>query len=410
MAKYDFVKPSLFHGRSPPYPSSESSAPDLLVQQSVEHKAMPAPSSPRPVSRTQVISHPKRKLDEGPALNATMQTSSVSNAGLKATIDESPRKRARSPSSFSIASSSARSTTGTGPMLPIPLPSKRFKDPSAPRALLLPVDQLPVYPLPALPPIKDEGVLKMVFTHTSMFQNTKGRFEDDSGHYEKLEHVGDSILGMLVTTWLHKVKPKLSCGTATKLKAHLVSNNTLSHLSGLYNLPQRLVGDPNMLPTLRAQTDVRAALMEAYIAGLYVSYPDEETDTVGLPMIGAWLREMYDPMFDFFFKHMKSEYNRHQMILASSVGSAGEEELRRIDEAAQGMANLLIAYCQRNAREVRWEESRLEANLGTIWTMRCFVDKADLGSATRSSKKLAKNASAWEAAKKLGLTDDGVTA
>ena len=189
-----------------------------------------------------------------------------------------------------------------------------------------------------------------------------------------------------------------------KLKAHLVSNNTLSHLSGLYNLPQRLVGDPNLLPTLRAQTDVRAALVEAYIAGLYVSYPDEERDTVALPKIGAWLREMYDPMFDFFFRHMQAEYDKHQSILAYSVGLGGEEKLRKVDEAAQGMANLLIAYCHRNSRDIRWEDSRLDANLGTIWTMQCLVDKIELGSATRSSKKLAKNASAWEAAKRLGLT------
>lgn len=33
--------------------------------------------------------------------------------------------------------------------------------------------------------------------------------------YEKLEHVGDSILGMVITTWLHETKPLLTIGTAT---------------------------------------------------------------------------------------------------------------------------------------------------------------------------------------------------
>lgn len=36
-----------------------------------------------------------------------------------------------------------------------------------------------------------------------------------AGHYEKLEHVGDSLLGMIVTTWLHEDRPRLTCGTAT---------------------------------------------------------------------------------------------------------------------------------------------------------------------------------------------------
>lgn len=84
----------------------------------------------------------------------------------------------------------------------------------------------------------------------------------------------------------------------------MVSNATLSHLSGLYNMPQRLVGDPQILPVLRAQTDVRAALVEAYIAGLYFSYPIETRMTEGLVAIDSWLREMYDPLFDFFFNYM----------------------------------------------------------------------------------------------------------
>jgi ribonuclease-3 len=52
-----------------------------------------------------------------------------------------------------------------------------------------------------------------------MFPRRKWRFEDPeedpSGDYEKLEHVGDSILGMVVTTWLHELKPNLTCGTAS---------------------------------------------------------------------------------------------------------------------------------------------------------------------------------------------------
>jgi dsRNA-specific ribonuclease len=56
-----------------------------------------------------------------------------------------------------------------------------------------------------------------VFTHHSVFPRSRGHFEepDCHGHYEKLEHVGDSILGMVVTTWLHELKPGLTCGTAT---------------------------------------------------------------------------------------------------------------------------------------------------------------------------------------------------
>jgi hypothetical protein len=59
-----------------------------------------------------------------------------------------------------------------------------------------------------------------------------------------------------------------------------------------------------MLPVLKAQTDVRAAMVEAYIAAIYFSYPTENRMTEGLKVIDNWLRSMYEPFYDFFLNHM----------------------------------------------------------------------------------------------------------
>ena len=103
--------------------------------------------------------------------------------------------------------------------IPLILPSRRSKNHPSHRATLFPVNQIPVFALPPLPIIDDDAILKQVFTHLSLFQKVKGKFEDPetdlAKHYEKLEHVGDSILGMIVTTWLHEMKPGLTPGTAT---------------------------------------------------------------------------------------------------------------------------------------------------------------------------------------------------
>lgn len=95
-----------------------------------------------------------------------------------------------------------------------------------------------------------------------------------------------------------------------KLKAHLVSNNTLSHLSGMYHLPARL----RCAPLLRMQTDIRAALVEAYIAGVYFSHPPGE----GIKIVTAWLEEMYEPLADFFLQHMRGEHG----VLRATVGTS----------------------------------------------------------------------------------------
>ncbi|WWD22380.1 hypothetical protein CI109_106871 [Kwoniella shandongensis] len=301
------------------------------------------------------------------------------------------------------------------PILPLPLPSKRFKKDAKSRALLIPVEQLPVFPLPPLPTVDDPDLVQQVFSHQSLFEKVKGRFEDPidcpAKHYEKLEHVGDSILGMVVTTWLHETKPRLTIGTATKLKSHMVSNATLSHLSGLYNLPQRLNGDPNLLPVLRAETDVRAALMEAYIAALYFSFPIDERITEGMQVIDSWLREMYEPLYDFFFDYMKNEHDQHHMTIGATLDGhvqlQSDAEIARIDAASLGMAQLVQLYTAHQDRELRYEEERYETNIGALWKIKVTVDGIELGEAVRPVKKMAKNVAAWEAAKKLGLVIEG---
>ncbi|WRT63661.1 uncharacterized protein IL334_000584 [Kwoniella shivajii] len=300
------------------------------------------------------------------------------------------------------------------PILPIPLPSKRFKKKPTSKAVLIPVEQLPVFALPPMPTIDDPDLLKQVFTHQSLFERSRGRFEDPidnpSKHYEKLEHVGDSILGVIVTTWLHETKPRLTIGTATKLKAHLVSNATLSHISGLYNLPQRINGHPELLPVLRAQTDVRAALMEAYIAALYFSFPIEDRLGEGIQIIDNWLREMYEPLYDFFYNYMKKEWEQHHSTVGSTIDGKvlleTDAEIARIDHASIGMSSLVSMYASNQDRELRWEEEKLETNIGILWKIKCTVDGIELGEAIRPFRKAAKNVAGWEAAKKLGLTEE----
>ncbi|WWC66881.1 uncharacterized protein I206_100788 [Kwoniella pini CBS 10737] len=299
------------------------------------------------------------------------------------------------------------------PILPIPLPSKRFKKRPTAKALLIPVEQLPVFALPPMPPIEDPDLLKQVFTHQSLFERAKGQFEDPidnpSKHYEKLEHVGDSILGMIVTTWLHESRPNLTIGTATRLKAHLVSNATLSHISGLYNLPQRLNGHPELLPVLRAQTDVRAALIEAYIAGLYFSFSIEKRLNKGLKKIDKWLREMYEPLYDFFYNYMKKEFEQHYLTIGSTldgkvISLKNEEELKNLDKLTIGMSNLISMYCKNQKRELNWQEYKIQTNQGFLWKIKCQIDGIEISESIRSFRKSAKNVAAWEAAKKLGLT------
>lgn len=107
------------------------------------------------------------------------------------------------------------------------------------------------------------------------------------------------------------------------------------------------------------------------------------------------------------FADLRNEYEQHHLTLSSSITGGPhlhtEDELTRIDTASQGMANLLQMYCYRQDRELHFDEERFETHCGILWRLKCLVDGIEVGEATRSGRKVAKNVSAWEGCKKLGL-------
>ncbi|MFW6210939.1 MAG: ribonuclease III domain-containing protein [bacterium] len=63
----------------------------------------------------------------------------------------------------------------------------------------------------------DNDNIKEALTHKSA----------DRKHYEKLEFLGDSVLGLCVTDFLYKKFVKLDVGSISKIKGYLVSKEVL---------------------------------------------------------------------------------------------------------------------------------------------------------------------------------------
>lgn len=222
--------------RKAPY-FHHSSLPPKPIMAAAE-RVSPTSSSPRKAATSQRSTSPSES-SLPPRLNAASEkdisTGEERNTSIPATSTRTHQlrigiKRERStspPSPSSTAVNHDRPLPSpldpgfqdVAPIVNLPFPSKRFKKDPHVKHLLIPAELLPVYPLPPLPPVTDNTLEEKVFTHISLFPKSQGRFEEVNGgvagHYEKLEHVGDSILGMVVTAWLHETKPELTCGTAT---------------------------------------------------------------------------------------------------------------------------------------------------------------------------------------------------
>lgn len=145
-------------------------------------------------------------------------------------------------------------------------------------------------------------------------------------------------------------------------------------------------------------------------------------------MLDEWLREMYEPLYDFFYTYMsvypstsllifqrsvklilkrKSEYDQHRTAIGQNpdgtVQTISDAKMARIDKASQGMAALLKAYGDTKDRKIVYDEDKYDTTLGLLWHMKVSVNGVMLGEATRADRRIAKNVAAWEAAKALGL-------
>ncbi|KIJ69882.1 hypothetical protein HYDPIDRAFT_171840 [Hydnomerulius pinastri MD-312] len=144
------------------------------------------------------------------------------------------------------------------------------------------------HPFPPLPPINSTLIETQVFTHRSFYARPNHVFEDHpedpSPDNEKFEHLGDTVLGLVVTCLLVDMYPTLRVGPSTKIRALIVGNSTLADISRRYKLPAKLKLHPAQSITLKASINIQA---DSYIGGLYLDQ--------GLAAVEPWLKALFRP-------------------------------------------------------------------------------------------------------------------
>lgn len=110
---------------------------------------------------------------------------------------------------------------------------------------------------------KDTAVLEKALTHTSC------KLENNFSN-ERLEFLGDAVLGMIISDYLYKSLPHCSEGELTKIKSVVVSQTTLArvsleaHLNDFLSVGRGL-NDQNFLPK-----SLLANVFEAIIAAIFL--------------------------------------------------------------------------------------------------------------------------------------------
>lgn len=114
---------------------------------------------------------------------------------------------------------------------------------------------------------RNPGLMVMALTHRSFIRSNNS----DIPSNERLEFLGDSVLGLLVAEYLFKTCPNDSEGDMTKTKAMLVNENTLSKAGQSCGLNQFIfLSDDEGKSGGRQRNSIVSDAMEATIGAIYL--------------------------------------------------------------------------------------------------------------------------------------------
>ena len=114
---------------------------------------------------------------------------------------------------------------------------------------------------------RDPALLENALTHSSCANESRGKLQSN----ERLEFLGDSILGMVVAEHLFRNHPELPEGDLTRTRAALVCEDSLVEVAEALGLGDYLkLGKGEEAGGGRNRPSIRADAVEAVLAAVYL--------------------------------------------------------------------------------------------------------------------------------------------
>jgi ribonuclease III len=115
---------------------------------------------------------------------------------------------------------------------------------------------------------KNKKLLAQAFIHRSFYNEHRDQIHE---HNERLEFLGDSILGLLISDYLYQNLPTQAEGELSRLRAHLVEAGTCAKfLLKLGLAPFVLLGKGERTNEGRGRETILADLFEALLGAIYI--------------------------------------------------------------------------------------------------------------------------------------------
>ncbi|MBT0607054.1 ribonuclease III [Aequorivita echinoideorum] len=213
---------------------------------------------------------------------------------------------------------------------------------------------------------KDISIYETAFTHRST--NEKNN-EGQPQNYERLEFLGDSILGAVIAAHLYKKVPGGNEGYLTKMRSKVVSREHLNELGRDLNLAKFL---KTTIPTQQFSGNIHGNVFEALVGAIYL-----------------------DRGFNYCEKFI------HKRVIKPYV------DIKKLEGKVISYKSLFIEWCQKNKKPFHFEvyEDTGKDEL-KHFAVRLKLGDSTVTKARATSKKKAEERAAKRAFYKLNLRTD----
>lgn len=114
---------------------------------------------------------------------------------------------------------------------------------------------------------RDISLYELALTHSSFNAEAKTKHQD----YERLEYIGDAVLGFVAADLIFQVHPEMDQGLMSKLRSHLVQSKSLAKYARKIELSKYvIVGHSIDIKTVDKSDKILEDVFEALIGAIYL--------------------------------------------------------------------------------------------------------------------------------------------
>lgn len=214
---------------------------------------------------------------------------------------------------------------------------------------------------------QDRSLLVLAFVHRSFINENRSITQ----HNERLEFLGDSVFGMLISDYLYRYLPSTPEGQLSYLRSRLVeASSCVGYIQTLNIAHYILLGKGERMNDGRGRDSILADLFEAIIGAIYLDG--------GIEAAKHFLFKNFTPQIEAILKTPLRNWKA-----------------------------LLQDYCQRNYQQTPLYQVLQESgpDHSKIFQVSVLINQQELGRGSGASKKEAQQAAAADALSRFNLPE-----